>query len=133
MRGFRYSLIVAALSWCSACGSAADETVEQGDPMTVTLIGQSDLAGVARGCAGRLAEIEAFGVLEERPEFLVALRPDLHSPVCVDTFDAIEAELASRPAAADRLWHGYLTSLQELGSSLGPTRLDEASGALPLD
>ncbi len=125
MRRSSQYLVIALLTWCSACGPSADDGVDTSDAKTtLTLIEGGSLLGVARGCAGRLTDIDAFGISQDHPEFLVALHPTLGSPVCVDTFEAIEAALADRPVMADRLWRGYLTGLQDLASTIGPDIAD---------
>lgn len=125
MRGLPKYLVFVLLTWCAACGPSAVDDAEASDSTTLALISSGNLVGVARGCAGRLDDIDAFGIAEEQPELLVALHPTLGSPVCVDTFEALEAALANRPVMADRLWQGYLTSLHDLASTIEPELLTD--------
>jgi hypothetical protein len=66
------------------------------------------------GCEGRLGASDLrWGVASGAPELVVALIEG--TPICVDTYSAIESELAAIDSPAlDGLWAGYVTTLQEL-------------------
>jgi hypothetical protein len=66
------------------------------------------------GCEGRLGGTDLrWGVASGAPELVVALIDG--TPICVDTYSAIESELAAIDSPAlDGLWAGYVTTLQEL-------------------
>lgn len=66
------------------------------------------------GCEGRLGTSDLrWGVASGAPELVVALLDG--APICVDTYSAIESELAAIDSPAlDGLWAGYVTTLQEL-------------------
>lgn len=66
------------------------------------------------GCEGRLGAADLrWGVASGAPELVVALLNGI--PVCVDTYSAVESELAAIDSPAlDGLWAGYVTTLQEL-------------------
>ncbi len=73
----------------------------------------ADLWQPARaGCEAALAPSISFGIAEGAPDLVVAIGPD--GVVCVDTYSAVESELAVvDPDAIDALWLGYMASLQE--------------------
>ncbi|MCU0675299.1 MAG: hypothetical protein MUE69_21210 [Myxococcota bacterium] len=66
------------------------------------------------GCEGRLGAAELrWGVASGAPELVVAMLNGI--PLCVDTYSAVESELAAIDSPAlDGLWAGYVTTLQEL-------------------
>jgi hypothetical protein len=66
------------------------------------------------GCEGHLAATDlSWGVAAGAPELVVALLDGV--AICVDTYSAIESELAAIDSPAlDGLWAGYVTTLQEL-------------------
>jgi len=111
-----------------AAGCATDGPGTAGRAETLDVAGAEALPSVARhdwsaapaGCEGRLADAVSFGVAEGEPELVVALDEN-HSALCVDTYPALESELteAGLMDEADRLWLGYLATLQnpELGDA----------------
>lgn len=70
------------------------------------------------GCEGRLSGGDLrWGVAVEAPELVVAFLEG--AAVCVDTYSAVESELAAIDSAdLDGLWAGYVAALQELEPNL---------------
>ncbi|NOY93835.1 MAG: hypothetical protein GXP55_21850 [Deltaproteobacteria bacterium] len=66
------------------------------------------------GCEGRNLEAAGFGVAEGEPDLVVALDPS-GAIICADTYPALESELTDSELTdeADRLWLGYLATLQD--------------------
>lgn len=99
------------------CSSAAE--VETAPSGTLAVTSATQWQGLQEGCSVAELNESDLTLAEGRPEFLVAVDPLTQSPLCFETFDAIEMKLADSPSRVDALWVRYEASLQELGSSLG--------------
>ena len=110
--------VVAGIGLLAAC--AGDPTVDGStqslyvDAAPLPTVERTKWAPAPAGCEDRLGENLTFAVAAGEPELLVAL-DTRGRVVCVDTFPAIESELEGEDSETlDRVWLGYMATLQEL-------------------
>ena len=111
----------------SPATAGQSETLDVANAEVLPTIQHDTWASAPAGCEGRINEVGDFGVAEGEPELVVAL--DVNGTIlCVDTYPALESELtdSSLSDEADRLWLGYLATLQN-------PELREAKGGQTMD
>ncbi|MCA9529340.1 MAG: hypothetical protein KC543_04310 [Myxococcales bacterium] len=121
------ALLVGAVGCTSAASTAGgDDGIRAKDAAPLPVVSRAVWDDAPAGCEGKLTDATTLGIAQGEPELVVALAGK--AVVCVDTYSAVEAELEALGLDVNRLWLGYMSSLQELGGgSLG--RATPAEGA----
>ncbi len=120
------ALLIASLSGCAGVAdsapSAEGDALLEAEPLPI--VDSNEWSEAQAGCEGALGPSVRFGIAAEAPELVVAL-DEAGSPICVDSFPAVEAELAAVGLDPDTLWMGYLAALQDAPLGL-PSELNDS-------
>ena len=115
----RFALLSSAGLLALGCsyGSPASIDLDVVEAAPLVLVQASEWRELPASCEGLVAEQDmVMGVAESAVDLLVVIDAQQQTPLCVDTFPALESELDGMDM--DRLWFGYMATLQQIGMDL---------------
>ncbi len=116
MKGTRVTWSMVLLAAAAVTGCAGDPVMDAGTSLRraqpLPTVARAEWEDALSGCTGELTANAEFGIADGAPD-LVVVFDESGSPVCVDTFSAVEAELSDRDAeASEALWLDYIAALE---------------------